>query len=188
MKKIIRLTESDLNRLVKRIITEQNDEDEDKKLEKILDYVRSGGEFIQNPNFKWFVSKSKRDRTGKFKDALNQIVSIKRDRALSQNGGEPRRPSMINGNLDTSGYENDGKLLMLRNESADVVREHISNLNRNTEFLGIVNCEYADFSDIDICGHNRLSFINLQGTDNNIDEQDYDCINQIGKVMYGVNS
>ncbi len=135
MKKIIRLTESDLNRLVKRIITEQNDD---------------------------------------------------RDRALSQNGGEPRRVPMRNRNLETSGYENDGRLLMLRNESADVVREHISNLGRNTQFLGIINCEYADFSDIDICGHNRLLFINVEGTDNNIDEQDYDCIDQISETMYGV--
>jgi hypothetical protein len=78
------------------------------------------------------------------------------------------------------------QMVMLRNESADVVSDYLSNINGNTKFIAIINCEYADFSDIDICGYNRLMFINVAGTDNNLDEQGYDCVNLITGGMYEI--
>jgi hypothetical protein len=41
--------------------------------------------------------------------------------------------------------------------------------------LSIVDCESADFSDVDICGLPELAFVNLQGTENNFEEQGYEC-------------
>jgi hypothetical protein len=47
MKKIIRLTESDMIRLVKRVITEQSEkEDFHKKLEEVLDYAGDRSESV----------------------------------------------------------------------------------------------------------------------------------------------
>lgn len=209
MKKIIRLTESDLNRLVKKIITEQNDNVAE-KIENIINRAKNGGELgIKNPDIMWLRSNLKRDRTGRIKDALNQIMSIKRDgslsqkdsqkdalkratqlkrdRALSQNGGKlpPRRTPM--GTSYTSGYENDGQLLMLHQKNENEVRENLTNLNRNIKFIAIIDCEYADFSNVDICSLKNLSAINLKNTPNNYEEQDYECGYEMHDGYYSFN-
>jgi uncharacterized protein YjgD (DUF1641 family) len=61
-------------------IKEIQNELEDKKIEKILNHVRNGGEFTRiygkDDNFKWLKNKSKTDKTGKFQKALDQINEI----------------------------------------------------------------------------------------------------------------
>lgn len=76
--------------------------------------------------------------------------------------------------------------LMLQNKSADVVSEHLNNLSDSIRFIAIINCEYADFSDIDVCSMRNLAFINLAGTDNNFDEQDYECAEHFGEELYSL--
>ena len=76
--------------------------------------------------------------------------------------------------------------LMLQNESADVVSEHLNNLSDSIRFIAIFNCEYADFSDIDLCSMRNLAFVNLAGTDNNFDEQDYECVEEFGQGLYAL--
>jgi hypothetical protein len=66
-------------------------------------------------------------------------------------------------------------LLMLRNKSANVVSRHLNNLSDKIKFIAIINCEYADFSGVDICGLPKLVFVNLKGTENNFEEQGYEC-------------
>lgn len=70
------------------------------------------------------------------------------------------------------------RALMIEDKSSEVVQKILSLLPSFTEliFLAILNCESADFSDVDICSLPELSFINLQGTENNLEEQGYECI------------
>ena len=74
--------------------------------------------------------------------------------------------------------------LMLNGDSAEEVSEKLSELSKNTRFLAILNCEYADFSDIDICSYPELIAVNLKGTDNNFEEQGYECANDMGHGLY----
>ena len=64
-----------------------------------------------------------------------------------------------------------------KNKSSEVIQRFLSILHLLTEvqFIMIMNCESADFSDVDICGLPNLVFINLFGTENNFDEQGYEC-------------
>jgi uncharacterized protein YjgD (DUF1641 family) len=63
-------------------IKEIQNELEDKEIERIKNHVRNGGEFIRDyakdDNFKWLKSKSQADKTGKFKNALDQIKEIQK--------------------------------------------------------------------------------------------------------------
>jgi len=73
--------------------------------------------------------------------------------------------------------EPDNKKILLRNQSSKVVQKILSLLPSFTEltFLAIMNCESADFSGVDICGLPELAFVNLNGTENNFEEQGYEC-------------
>jgi len=78
--------------------------------------------------------------------------------------------------LDEILHKGDNRI-MIQDKSSEVVQRLLSILHLLTElkFLSIVNCESADFSDVDICGLPELAFVNLQGTENNFDEQGYEC-------------
>ena len=69
------------------------------------------------------------------------------------------------------------RALMIDGKSSEVVQKILSLLPSFTEliFLAILDCESADFSDVDICGLPQISFINLTGTENNFEEQGYEC-------------
>jgi len=78
--------------------------------------------------------------------------------------------------LDEILHKGDNRI-MIQDKSSEVVQRLLSILHLLTElkFLSIVNCESADFSDVDICGLPELAFVNLQGTENNFEEQGYEC-------------
>ena len=78
--------------------------------------------------------------------------------------------------LDEVIHKGDGSI-MIKDKSSEVVQKILSLLPSFTEliFLAILNCESADFSDVDICGLPQILFINLTGTENNFEEQDYEC-------------
>ena len=80
----------------------------------------------------------------------------------------------------------DDARILLRNQSSEVVQKILSLLPSFTElgFLAFINCESADFSDVDICGLPNLAFINLNGTENNFEEQDYECANTEDSPFY----
>ena len=79
--------------------------------------------------------------------------------------------------LDEVIHKGDGSI-MIKDKSSEVVQKILSLLPSFTEliFLAILNCESADFSDVDICGLPQILFINLTGTENNFEEQGYECI------------
>lgn len=105
MAKLIRLTESDLKRLVKRVIKEQQVE---------------------------------RDEQGELE------------------------------------FEFNDKMVLLKDMDKEQVQNYLSKLPESLIFLAIVNCEGADFSDVDICSLQNLHFVNLRGTPNNFEES-VDC-------------
>ena len=73
--------------------------------------------------------------------------------------------------------ESDDSRILVRNQSSEVVQRILSLLPSFTElaFLAFMNCESADFSDINICSLPNLAFVNLNGTENNFEEQGYEC-------------
>ena len=76
--------------------------------------------------------------------------------------------------------------ILLRNQSSKVVQKILSLLPSFTElvFLAFMNCESADFSDVDICGLPNLAFVNLKGTENNFEEQGYECVDAESSPYY----
>jgi hypothetical protein len=56
----------------------------------------------------------------------------------------------------------------LKNGDKDEVDEILSNLPTDTLFLALLDCEEADFSNIDLGEFKSLLFINLKGTPNNL--------------------
>jgi len=107
MKKIVRLTESDLSRIVKKVITE----------------TKNKGKTV-NP---------------KFEESVNNSTII------------------------------------IKNKKKEEVKEIIDSLPSEITLFNVIDCEYADFSGIDLCGFPELEFVNLKGTDNNFKQQGYNC-------------
>jgi len=95
-----------------------------------------------------------------FDEEEGSVISILRKHRLLDNVVEP-----------------DDNRILLKNQSSEVVQKILSLLPSFTElgFLAFMNCESADFSDVDICSLPNLAFINLNGTENNFEEQGYEC-------------
>jgi hypothetical protein len=77
--------------------------------------------------------------------------------------------------------------IKLHRKSSKVVKNFLNSLSTEfieTKFIMISDCEYADFSDIDICNLPNLAYINLRGTENNFNEQGYDCASEEGNSFY----
>ena len=76
--------------------------------------------------------------------------------------------------------------VMFRNKSSEVIQSflHILPLLTDLQLFTIENCESADFSDVDICGLSNLTFINLTGTENNFEEQGYECSDKQAEDFY----
>jgi glutamate mutase epsilon subunit len=123
-KKIMRLTESDLVRLVKKVVKEQyNDND-----------------------FEFNTT------------ARNQF-----------------------GDLE---HEHSETHIMLKRKSSRQIKRVLSNLTENIKYLSFLDCEHADFSDINLCEFPKLMFVNVTGTPNNLKETQDDCYQHIGQGLY----
>ena len=123
-KKIVRLTERDLTKLVRRVIKEQ--------------YMDDDFEFN---------------------------TTIRNDR----------------GDLE---HEHNDLMVMLKGKSSEQVQRLFSNLSENVRFIAIIDCEYADFSDINLCEYSDLLVINIKGTPNNFEETQEECYENSGNGMY----
>ena len=108
-KKIMRLTESDLVRLVKKVVNEQDEYG------------------VDEPHYTF--------------DAENGYVLLV--------GGNSRQ-----------------------------VRKILRNLPDSLKFLALRDCDFADFDGIDLCSFNDLKNVNLIGTENNLEEQGYECLDK----------
>jgi hypothetical protein len=82
--------------------------------------------------------------------------------------------------LDEPHYIFDRKkgMVALIEQTPKMVRRVLKNLPPNLQYLAIINCDFADFEDIDMCSLNQLKNVNLIGTESNFEEQGYDCLNK----------
>ena len=88
--------------------------------------------------------------------------------------------------LDKVKTDRDMRILMER-QSSEVVQKLLSLLHLFDKlvFLAIVDCESADFSDVDMCSLPEITFVNLNGTENNFNEQGYECfVNELNGGFY----
>ena len=80
-------------------------------------------------------------------------------------------------NMDDLGdleFEFGDKLVMVRGTNQKNVQLILSKLPKTIVFLSIVGCEFADFSNVDICSFPNLKYVNLKDTENNF-EENVDC-------------
>jgi hypothetical protein len=123
-KRIMRLTESDLIRLVKKVVKEQ----------------------FRDDDFE-FNTKVRNDR----------------------------------GDLE---HEHNDSMTMLQGKSSRQVQRALSNLSENVKFIAFPDCEYADFSNVNLCEYPNLRFVHLKGTPNNLEETQDECYNNMGGGMF----
>jgi hypothetical protein len=70
-----------------------------------------------------------------------------------------------------------GYVLLVGGNSRQV-RKILRNLPDSLKFLALRDCDFADFDGIDLCSFNDLKNVNLIGTENNLEEQGYECLDK----------
>lgn len=141
MKKTIRLTETDLVKIVKRIVKEQ---------------------FLNNIGTKTPMPPQAEKAYAKI---AKQAVSEQPDD-------------------DNINREVEDERILIDGASAEEVQELLENLPESLKFLAIINCEGADFSDVDICSHPNIILVNLRNTPNNFREFTACNYEEIGKNIF----
>ena len=81
-------------------------------------------------------------------------------------------------------HEHNDSMTMLTGKSSRQVQRALSNLSENVKFIAFLNCEYADFSDVNLCEYPDLRFLHLSGTQNNLEETQDECYDNLGRGMY----
>jgi hypothetical protein len=77
--------------------------------------------------------------------------------------------------------------VMLENKSSEEVRDFLTNIPKSIVFISIIDCEYANFNMVDLCNeYPKLKYVVLKNTDNNFDEQEYQCIEDSNDGFYTI--
>jgi hypothetical protein len=82
-------------------------------------------------------------------------------------------------------YSHNDYEVLLKGKSSKQVQRLFSNLSENVRFIAIIDCEYADFNDINLCEYSDLVFVNIKGTPNNLEETQDGCYDDMGGGLYG---
>jgi hypothetical protein len=145
---------------MKNLLTTISQEEKKRILEMHSGMKKTIKEQYDDRNGMNWVQNTTMDRHEPIDEEEGSVISILRKHRLLDNVVEP-----------------DDNRILLRNQSSEVVQKILSLLPSFTElgFLAFMNCESADFSDVDICSLPNLEFINLNGTENNFEEQGYEC-------------
>ena len=69
-------------------------------------------------------------------------------------------------------------LVLLVGGSSRQVKKILRNLPISLEWLALKDCDFADFDGIDLCSFPTLKNVNLIGTENNLEEQGYECLDK----------
>jgi hypothetical protein len=211
MRRIVRLTENDLTRLVRRVIKEQEELPRRKK--GILGHKGNWYDEMDSPvnpdefehdeeiefgpdDYEDYINHTETDfpeNRWSFRD-----TDYKGDRSpgksywdrYQQDGPITLRKKMSEQMEDE---ENDGivkigeGMALVQNASSQTVQRVLRRLQKEIVFLAITNCEFADFSNVDMCSFPKLHLINLKGTENNL-EENVDCdITDVGNQIYDFN-
>ena len=80
--------------------------------------------------------------------------------------------------LDEPHYKFDKKsgLILFVGGSSRQVTKILRNLPITLTYLALRDCDFADFDGIDLCSFPNLKNVNLMGTENNLEEQGYECL------------
>jgi hypothetical protein len=69
-------------------------------------------------------------------------------------------------------------LVLLVGASSRQVRKVLRNLPITLKYLTFKDCDFVDFDGIDLCSFPTLKNVNLMGTENNLEEQGYECLDK----------
>ncbi len=80
--------------------------------------------------------------------------------------------------LDEPHYQFDKEfgLVLLVGANSRQVKKVLRNLPTSLKYLSFRDCDFADFDGFDLCSFPALRNVNLIGTENNLEEQGYECL------------
>ena len=83
-------------------------------------------------------------------------------------------------------FSDDENDIRFKNASEKKIRRWLNHnwLTEEVRIISILDSEYADFSNIDLCSFPNLHFVNLTGTPNNFEEQGYECAKHMKDGLY----
>jgi hypothetical protein len=115
---------------------------------------------------------------------LSGQVSFVLGLILTLIGGSKIFPNKVNEQreygLDEPHYKFDKELglVLLVGASSRQVKKVLKNLPDSLKYLSFKDCDFADFDGIDLCSFPTLRNVNLMGTENNLEEQGYECLDK----------
>jgi hypothetical protein len=82
--------------------------------------------------------------------------------------------------LDEPHYQFDKEfgLVLVVGANSRQVKKVLRNLPTSLKYLSFMDCDFADFDGIDMCSFSDLRNVNLIGTENNLEEQGYECLDK----------
>ena len=75
-------------------------------------------------------------------------------------------------------FDREFGLVLLVGGNSKQVRKILKNLPNTLKYLALRDCDFADFEGIDLCSFDDLKNVNLLGTENNLEEQGYECLDK----------
>lgn len=75
-------------------------------------------------------------------------------------------------------FDTENGYVLLVGGSSRQVKKILKNLPNTLKYLVLRECDFADFDGIDLCSFDVLKNVNLIGTENNLEEQGYECLDQ----------
>jgi len=89
--------------------------------------------------------------------------------------------------LSEQGDELNPSRIALINKSSEEVRGSLTNIPKSIKLISIIDCEYADFNMVDLCNdYPNLKYVVVKNTDNNFEEQEYQCIEDYDDGIYTI--
>jgi hypothetical protein len=75
----------------------------------------------------------------------------------------------------------DAEFIHFNRQPSEVTQKflEIAPLIPELNIIAFVDCEYVDFSNVNICGLPNLVIINVNGTENNLNDQGFECLEEM---------